>query len=162
MDFKEIKELIKVFDKSELNKLKVKNLDFEIALQKGFDTNGTTSQVLSLPSSQITQPVLDTPPATHFESPVKADSTNDTVQNSGSETINSPMVGTFYLSSSPGGPSFVKVGDTVNKGSTLCILEAMKIMNEVEAEYDFKLIEILVKDGSPVEYGMPLFLVEKI
>jgi acetyl-CoA carboxylase biotin carboxyl carrier protein len=163
MDFKDIKELIKVFDKSELNKLKVKNLDFEIALQKGFETNGTTSQVLSVPSSQVAQPVLNTHPSTPFEAPVKADSTtNDTVQSSGLETIKSPMVGTFYLSSSPGGTLFVKVGDTVNKGSTLCILEAMKIMNEVEAEYDFKLIEILVKDGSPVEYGMPLFLVEKI
>ena len=149
MDFKEIKELIKVFDKSELNKLKVKDSDFEISLQKGFDNVNTQSEFISVPSSSTSSSVL-------------VNNNDEIIKNSGSETINSPMVGTFYLSSSPGSPSFVKVGDTISNGSTLCILEAMKIMNEVEAEYDFKLIEILVKDGSPVEYGMPLFLVEKI
>ncbi len=78
------------------------------------------------------------------------------------ETINSPMVGTYYASPSPEAGAFVKAGDMVKTGQTLCILEAMKIMNEVEAEYDFKVIEVLVKDGSPVEYDMPLFLIEKI
>ena len=78
------------------------------------------------------------------------------------DTINAPMVGTFYASPSPEAPAFVKVGDTVKKGQTLCILEAMKIMNEVEAEFDCKIVEILVKDSSPVEYDMPIFVVEKI
>ncbi len=78
------------------------------------------------------------------------------------ETINSPMVGTYYASPSPEASVFVKSGDMVKAGQTLCILEAMKIMNEVEAEYDCKIIEVLVKDGNPVEYDMPLFLIEKI
>jgi len=78
------------------------------------------------------------------------------------DTIDSPMVGTYYSSPSPEAPAFVKEGDTVKKGQTLCILEAMKIMNEVEAEYDCKIISILVKDGDPVEYDMPIFAVEKI
>lgn len=72
------------------------------------------------------------------------------------------MVGTFYASPSPESPAFVKPGDTVKAGQTLCILEAMKIMNEVEAEFDCKIVEILVQDSNPVEYDMPLFVVEKI
>jgi acetyl-CoA carboxylase biotin carboxyl carrier protein len=78
------------------------------------------------------------------------------------ELITSPMVGTFYASPSPDSPPFVQPGDTVRKGQTLCILEAMKIMNELEAEYDCKILEVLVQDGEPVEYDKPLFRVEKL
>jgi acetyl-CoA carboxylase biotin carboxyl carrier protein len=77
-------------------------------------------------------------------------------------TINAPMVGTYYSSPSPDSPAFVGIGDVVRKGQTLCILEAMKIMNEVEAEFDCKIVEMLVQNGSPVEYDMPIFVVEKI
>ena len=136
MDFKDIKELIRVFDKSELNKLKVKEGEFEISMQRGFE-NGVTTVTTSAPV---------------VEAAVRASG----------ETINSPMVGTYYSSPSPESPSFVEVGSTVKKGQTLCILEAMKIMNEVEAEFDCKIVEILVKDGSPVEYDMPIFVVEKL
>ncbi len=154
MDFKEIKELIRVFDKSELNKLKVKEGDFEISLGKGIEQ---TTQVVN--STPVQTPVASMPSVT---APVD---TTCTVQNNEkicSDTVNSPMVGTFYTSPSPEAPEFVKVGDTVKKGQTLCILEAMKIMNEVEAECDCKILEILVKDASPVEYDMPLFVIEKL
>ena len=136
MDFKEIRELIRVFDKSELNKLKVKEGEFEISMQRGFES-GVTTVTTSAPVA-------------------------DTVVRAAGETINSPMVGTYYSSPSPESPSFVKVGGTVKKGQTLCILEAMKIMNEVEAEFDCKIVEILVTDGNPVEYDMPIFVVEKL
>jgi acetyl-CoA carboxylase biotin carboxyl carrier protein len=72
------------------------------------------------------------------------------------------MVGTYYASPSPDSPAFVKKGDTVKKGQTLAILEAMKIMNEIEAEFDCKILDVLVSDGNAVEYDMPLFVVEKI
>ena len=72
------------------------------------------------------------------------------------------MVGTFYRAPSPDSPPFVKVGDTVRKGQTIGIIEAMKIFNEIEAEFDCKILEILVEDGQPVEYDMPLFLVERL
>jgi acetyl-CoA carboxylase biotin carboxyl carrier protein len=72
------------------------------------------------------------------------------------------MVGTFYRAPSPDSPPFVKEGDKVSKGQTLCIIEAMKIFNEIEAEFDCKILEILVEDGQPIEYDMPLFLVEKL
>ena len=153
MDFKEIRELIRVFDKSELNKLKVKEGEFEISMQRGFES-GVTTVTTSAPVAQV---------ATASAAPVAVSApVADTVVRAAGETINSPMVGTYYSSPSPESPAFVKVGATVKKGQTLCILEAMKIMNEVEAEFDCKIIEILVKDGSPVEYDMPIFIVEKI
>ena len=153
MDFKDIKELIRVFDKSELNKLKVKEGEFEISMQRGFES-GVTTVTTSAPVAQV---------ATASAAPVAVSApVADTVVRAAGETINSPMVGTYYSSPSPESPSFVKVGGTVKKGQTLCILEAMKIMNEVEAEFDCKIIEILVKDGDPVEYDMPIFVVEKL
>ena len=149
MDFKEIKELIRVFDKSELNKLKVKEGEFEVAMQKGFE--GGTVVTTTAPAVAVAAPVA-APVAAASEAPATISG----------ETINSPMVGTFYASPSPEASNFVKAGDTVKKGQTLCILEAMKIMNEVEAEYDCKIIEILVKDSEPVEYDMPIFVIEKV
>lgn len=154
MDFKDIKELIRVFDKSELNKLKVKEGEFEISMQRGFES-AVTTVTTSAPMAQIA-PVAAAPVAA---ASVVVDATP--AAKSG-DVINSPMVGTYYSSPSPESPSFVEVGSTVKKGQTLCILEAMKIMNEVEAEFDCKIVEILVKDGSPVEYDMPIFVVEKL
>ena len=153
MDFKDIKELIRVFDKSELNKLKVKEGEFEISMQRGFE-GGVTAVTTSAPVAQVASiaaPVVASTPVVEAVSVAKS-----------GEVINSPMVGTFYSSPSPESPAFVSVGDVVKKGKTLCILEAMKIMNEVEAEFDCKILEILVTDGSPVEYDMPIFVVEKL
>ncbi len=142
MDFKEIKELIRIFGKSDLNKLKVREGEFELAMQKGFKGTLVTSTV---PIAPIVVPASVISPAVVL-----------------GDTVNSPMVGTFYGSPSPESPAFVKEGDTVKKGQTLCILEAMKIMNEIEAEFDCKIIKILVEDGNPVEYDMPMFSVEKL
>ncbi len=155
MDFKDIKELIRVFDKSELNKLKVKEGEFEISMQRGFE-GGVTTVTTSAPVAQsisVAAPVVPSVSNVSVES-VSTPKTGD--------VINSPMVGTFYSSPSPESPAFVSVGDVVKKGKTLCILEAMKIMNEVEAEFDCKIVEILVTDGNPVEYDMPIFVVEKL
>ncbi|MBS9782716.1 MAG: acetyl-CoA carboxylase biotin carboxyl carrier protein [Arcobacter sp.] len=155
MDFKEIKELIRVFDKSELNKLKVKEGNFEIALGKA--GSEVTQVVNSTPSVQTVNPTIPS-----IAAPVETTCTIENDEKVCADTINAPMVGTFYASPSPESPEFVKVGDTVKKGQTLCILEAMKIMNEVEAECDCKILEILVKDANPVEYDMPLFVIEKL
>lgn len=149
MDFKEIKELIRVFDKSELNKLKVKDGDFEISMQTGFESGTVVT------SAPVAAPALVSAPAT---APLAEASPACAILG---ETINSPMVGTYYASPSPESSAFVKAGDTVKKGQTLCILEAMKIMNEVEAEFDCKIVNVLVQDGNPVEYDMPIFVIEK-
>lgn len=155
MDFKEIRELIRVFDKSELNKLKVKEGEFEISMQRGFES-GITTVTTSAPMAQTSQitPVINATPVANTSEVLSTTKSGD--------LILSPMVGTYYSSPSPESPSFAEVGATVKKGQTLCILEAMKIMNEVEAEFDCKILEILVKDGSPVEYDMPIFVVEKL
>jgi acetyl-CoA carboxylase biotin carboxyl carrier protein len=155
MDFKDIKELIRVFDKSELNKLKVKEGEFEISMQRGFEgvvTTVSAAPAVAAPVAAISAPVTTT----------NVVSTDTATTTKSGDFINSPMVGTFYSSPSPESPAFVNVGDTIKKGQTLCILEAMKIMNEVEAEFNCKILEILVKDGSPVEYDMPIFVVEKL
>ena len=153
MDFKEIKELIRVFDKSELNKLKVKDEQFEISLQKGFENN------IQIP---VSQSKIQSPAITNAIELPLVETVVSTEKEILGKTIDSPMIGTFYASPSPEAPKFVKVGDKVKKGQTLCILEAMKIMNEVEAEFDCKIVDILVEDGKPVEYDMPLFVIETI
>ena len=151
MDFKEIKELIRVFDKSDLNKLKIKDTDFEISMQTGFES-GTVVTTTAATAAPVAVPTTPAPP-------VVAELTPAAILG---DTIDSPMVGTYYASPSPESPNFVKPGDTVKKGQTLCILEAMKIMNEVEADFDCKIVKVLVEDGNPVEYDMPLFVVEKL
>ncbi|MBL3519583.1 acetyl-CoA carboxylase biotin carboxyl carrier protein [Arcobacter lanthieri] len=158
MDFKDIKELIRVFDKSELNKLRIKEADFEISMQRGFESGVTTVSTTPYVQAAVTAP---TPAPVQQNSNVVSSEENKSNVKDGL-TINAPMVGTYYGAPSPESPDFVSVGDIVKKGQTLCILEAMKIMNEVEAEYDCKIIEILVQNGSPVEFDMPIFVVEKI
>ena len=109
----------------------------------------TTSQILATPSP--------TPPAeapTNTDAPVKKD------DNSNYLTIKSTMIGTFYRSSSPEKPAFVNVGDTVNEGDTICIIEAMKLFNEIESEISGTIIKVLVDDATPIEFDQPLFLVD--
>jgi acetyl-CoA carboxylase biotin carboxyl carrier protein len=153
MNLDEIKELIRVFGRSKLEELAVKDGEFEISMVK--ESNGAT---VVTPVAAPVAPTLSVEPVA---APVATDSTASTAS-AGGEFITSPMVGTFYASPSPDSPPFVKAGDSVSKGQVLCILEAMKIMNELEAEYDCKILEVLVKDGQPIEYDMPLFRVEKI
>ena len=152
MEMKDIKELIRVFDKSGLTKLDVENGDFAISMDK----NVAGSLVSTVAPAPVAQVVPASVPVVASET-----ASSDTQVKLG-DTINAPMVGTFYSSPSPEAPDFVKVGDTIKKGQTLCILEAMKIMNEVEAEFDCKIKSILINDASPVEYDMPMFEVEKI
>ena len=155
MNLNEIKELIRVFGRSKLGKLRVKDGEFEISMQK---------EGGNLLVNQTQAPTPQTPTIQNTPSPtIQSNATNDEIcENLNGEIITSPMVGTFYEAPSPDSPPFVKVGDIVKKGQTLCILEAMKIMNELEAEYDCKILEVLVQDGEPVEYDMPLFRVEKL
>jgi len=154
MTFKEIKELIEIFDESNLTKINLKEGDFKIELDK----NVTSAPVANV-APVVTTPVANTP-APQAETPAPA-STPATQEISG-ETINSPMVGTFYEAPSPDSPAYVKVGDKVKAGQTVCIVEAMKIMNEIQAEYDCEILEILVEDGQAVEFDTPLFKVKRV
>ncbi|EFQ6716307.1 acetyl-CoA carboxylase biotin carboxyl carrier protein [Campylobacter lari] len=144
MTKEEIKELMQLFAEASISKIKIKEQDgFEIELEKDLCCE------LPAPAPQ----------------PINVNVVNETKASSSSSnkpTINSPMVGTFYQAPSPGAAPFAKAGQTIKKGSTIAIIEAMKIMNEIEAEYDCRIVEVLVADGQPVEFGMPLFVVEKL
>jgi len=151
MKFEDIKELIEIFSDSQLSQMKLEDKDFSIEMKKAVE--GVVVQNVA-PAQSIATPAPATTPAPEVTASAEAPKSG--------ELIVSPMVGTFYAAPSPDSPPFVQVGDTVRKGQTLCILEAMKIMNELEAEFDCKILEILVQDGEPVEYDKPLFRVEKL
>ncbi|HEC1889104.1 acetyl-CoA carboxylase biotin carboxyl carrier protein [Campylobacter sp. US18a] len=151
MTKEEIKELVNLFAEANISKIKIKEQDgFEIELERDM-------------CCDVSSPVCPPVPAPQ---PINVSVVNEAQpsQNAKSNkpSINSPMVGTFYQAPSPGAAPFVKVGSTVKKGDTIAIIEAMKIMNEIEAEFDCRIAEILVADGQPVEFGMPLFAVEKL
>ena len=152
MKHNEIKELISIFDESDLKKLKINDKEFSITLEKG-----TLVTAASAPAPAAAPAVEPAQPAASVNT-----TASEAVSESNAVTIDSPMVGTFYVAPSPGAPAFVKTGDKVSKGQTIGIVEAMKIMNEIEAEFDCVIKKRLVEDGQPVEYGTPLFEVEKL
>ncbi|MFA6192941.1 MAG: acetyl-CoA carboxylase biotin carboxyl carrier protein [Sulfurimonas sp.] len=147
MDTKQIKALMREFDESGLSKLKIKQDDFSIELEKA---TGLVAAPVYAPVAVAQAPVAQIAVASSASDEISGDA------------ILSPMVGTYYSSPSPDSPEFVKVGDTVKKGQVIAILEAMKIMNELEADFDCKILKVLASNGQAVEYDMPLFIVEKI
>ena len=151
MTNKDIKDLMRFFDASDITKVKIKNGDFSIELQKGFESAPVMAP------APLSAPVTLAAPA----APAVQEAATPAPKLA-SQSINSPMVGTFYKAPAPGAEAFVKVGSIVRKGQPVGIIEAMKIMNEIEAEFDCKILEILVDDGQPIEFDMPLFAVEKI
>ncbi len=167
MDFKEISELIKLVGKSNLIELKIKQGDFEIELltdRHGKSQRSGAVERLVTVSQEVAQPAAvlkaDTQarPAVAVEAQPSVVETNP--EGANLLEIRSPMVGTFYRSSGPDKPPFVKVGDTIQKGSIVCIIEAMKLFNEIESEITGKVVQVLVTDAAPVEYDQVLFLVE--
>jgi acetyl-CoA carboxylase biotin carboxyl carrier protein len=149
MDMKQIKSLISTFDESGLSKIKINKEGFEIEMEKATGLVAAPVHAVAAAPAPVAAPVAVTAAA-----PAAPAISGD--------TINSPMVGTYYAAPSPDSSPFVKVGDTVKKGQAIAVLEAMKIMNELEAEFDCKILDILVIDGQAVEYDMPLFVVEKL
>lgn len=150
MKREEIKDLMKFFDEMNINRIRIKEDDFELELEKYEKVPEFTPEMC--PTQAPQQPI---------NLVVNNEKVTTTPQSS-KDTINSPMVGTFYFAPSPGAAPFVKAGQTIKKGSTIGIIEAMKIMNEIEAEFDCRITEALISDGQPVEFDMPLFTVEKI
>lgn len=156
MDLKQIKELMAAMERFRLNKVSLKEKSgFEIVLEKDeprLDASAyIKKEVHALPEAVKVHahPEVSTPPALH-----KAD------ESKAGTFVASPMVGTFYRSPSPSDPVFVKIGDTVSENSVVCIIEAMKVMNEVKAQKSGKIVEILVENMQPVEFGTKLFRIE--
>ncbi|MBF7017035.1 acetyl-CoA carboxylase biotin carboxyl carrier protein [Staphylococcus durrellii] len=155
MNFKEIKELIEILDQSSLTEINIEDKGNVVNLKKEKETEIITPQISQQPMQQVAhQQELATAPVVN-----NADNTAGAAEISG-KTINAPMVGTFYKSPSPEESAYVQVGDSVSNDTTVCILEAMKLFNEIQAEVTGEIVEILVEDGQMVEYGQPLFKVK--
>lgn len=162
MDFKQIQDLIKLINKSNIGELSIEEKEFKITIRQKKDkvyayTPGPIQGAPMPMMPQVSAPSLAAPPAESGEPQGPAPSTKEA---SNLVAIKSPMIGTFYRKPSPDKPLFVEVGDEVTPGKVVCIIEAMKLFNEIESEVSGKVVKILVEDASPVEYDQPLFLVE--
>ncbi|EDS76939.1 acetyl-CoA carboxylase [Clostridium novyi A str. 4552] len=160
MDYKGIQEIIKTMSNSELTSLEIETKDIKIAMKKGEIVEGISRED-TVPVTTINNYKEE---IKHSESISEKEATIERVQETKVEDdnltiIESPIVGTFYAAPSPDEDDFAQVGSKVKKGDTLCIIEAMKLMNEIEAEEDCEIVEILVKNEEMVEYGQPLFKV---
>ena len=154
MDLKEIQTLIKFISSSGVDEVAIEKKDFKINIKKNLPPVISPSVVHAQPAL-----ALAAPQAVAASSAPAAEAGQAQVISSGEE-IKSPMIGTFYRKSSPDKPVFVEVGDTVEVGQVICIIEAMKLYNEIESEVSGKIVKVLVDDSQPVEYDQPLFLVE--
>ena len=161
MDIKQIQELIKFVSRSGVNEVSIEQKEFKITIKTNqAPTYVTASLPPAAPQAQMPapQPVAAAATAGTENKPAVAEPSAD--DSSKYITIKSPMIGTFYRSSSPDKPSFVNVGDEVKTGQVVCIIEAMKLFNEIESEVSGKIVKVLVDNSSPVEYDQPLFLVD--
>lgn len=162
MDIKEIQSLIKFVAKSGASEVKLEMEDVKITIKTGASKTETTI-VQAAPVTPVPQAVPAVPMASAPVATPKANadhSETDKEDSSKYITIKSPIIGTFYRKPSPDKPNFVEVGSEIKQGDTVCIIEAMKLFNEIEAEVSGKIVKILADDSSPVEFDQPLFLVD--
>ena len=157
MNFKQIQQLIKFVSKTDVAEVNIENNNFKINIKGNSKSN----------SEPVTQIIQQAPTVTPTIEPVQSEPVQKSVSTSNNETysdnyhtIKSPIIGTFYRKPSPDKDVFVNVGDTVGEGDVLCVIEAMKLFNEIESDVSGKIVKILVEDASPVEFDQPLFLIE--
>lgn len=170
MEFKEIVELVKLINKSNLTEFKIKDGEFQLSIRTKKYGKQKAPQILSSPQQQMVPvqasiPTIQVPATNVAPNPAPAAVTESKEApaekpNENSTNIKSPIVGTFYRSPSPDKPPYLKVGDRVEVGQVVCIVEAMKLFNEIESEESGKVLEILIDDASPVEYDQPLFKID--
>jgi acetyl-CoA carboxylase biotin carboxyl carrier protein len=152
MNLNEIQDLIKFVSKSGVSEVEIERKDFKIIIKAESKAKAEQQVVYQAAPAQVAAPA-PAPAAPVAETPAVSDDSKYII-------VKSPMIGTFYRSSSPDKDAFVSVGSTIQKGSPVCIIEAMKLFNEIESEVAGKIIKVLVDDASPVEYDQPLFLVD--
>ncbi|MCB0532113.1 MAG: acetyl-CoA carboxylase biotin carboxyl carrier protein [Lewinellaceae bacterium] len=167
MEFSQIQELIKMVGRAKLTEFVLKEGDFKLIIRnQPTQESGVTAQPVVIPTAQpmVTMAPQAVPPAPppppKADAPAAAGAAADDASAANLLTIKSPMVGTFYRSASPEKPPFTKVGEMIEVGDTVCIIEAMKLFNEIESDLKGKVVKVLVEDASPVEYDQPLFLLE--
>lgn len=164
MEYKQIQELIKTINKSSISELSIEDGDFKITIKQEFSAGQVTyaaapmmQQAMPMQQMQMGAQQQSQAPAAN-SAPAEKPAAEATPSNA--VTVKSPMIGTFYRSQSPDKPVFVNVGDEVKAGQVVCIIEAMKLFNEIESEVSGRVVKVLADDSSPVEYDQPLFLVE--
>jgi acetyl-CoA carboxylase biotin carboxyl carrier protein len=154
MNLNEIQDLIKFVSKSGVSEVEIERKDFKIIIKAESKAKAEQQVIYQAAAPQApAQIAAPAPVAAVAETPAVSDDSKYI-------TVKSPMIGTFYRSSSPDKDAFVSVGSTIQKGSPVCIIEAMKLFNEIESEVAGKIVKVLVDDASPVEYDQPLFLVD--
>lgn len=154
MDLKQIQDLVKMVNKSNISELTIEEKEIKITIKQKEDRYVTAAPVQSIQSVPVAQPAVSAAPAAASEAKSEPKGTDNLI------TIKSPMIGTFYRRPSPDKSNFVEEGDEVRTGKVVCIIEAMKLFNEIESEVNGKIVKVLVEDSTPVEYDQPLFLVE--
>ena len=154
MNIKEIQDLIKFVAKSGVNEVEIERKDFKIIIKSEAAEGKQIVVQATAPALPVAAPVLPVAAAIVPPPAVAAGEDDNLI------TVKSPMIGTFYRSSGPDKDSFVNVGDSIKPGDPICIIEAMKLFNEIESEVTGKIVKVLVDDSTPVEYDQPLFLVE--
>jgi acetyl-CoA carboxylase biotin carboxyl carrier protein len=161
MNLKEIKELIELLKDTDISELEIERSGVKVRLRKGGDvTFHPTMPRMEYPPAAIVAPAI-TEVSVPAPAPAPAEKVVEPVKTNQIK-VTAPIVGTFYRSSSPEKPPYVEVGDVVKKGQVLCIIEAMKLMNEIESETTGKIVQAVVENGAPVEYGQPLFVIEPV
>ena len=160
MNIKEIQDLIKFVAKSGVNEVEIEQKDFKITI-KSEDRSAREEKQIYVQAAPAAAPLAAAPAPAPVAAPAAAAPAAPAAdENSKYVEIKSPMIGTFYRSSGPDKDAFVSVGDNISADSTVCIIEAMKLFNDIEAEISGKIVKVLVDDASPVEYDQPLFLVD--
>jgi acetyl-CoA carboxylase biotin carboxyl carrier protein len=155
MEYKQIQELIKTINKSNISELSIEEKDFKITIKQE-QTTVEPQYIMTAPAAMpVAAPAMAAPaPAAAAPSPAPAAASANQI------TVKSPMIGTFYRSAGPDKAPFVNVGDQIKAGQVVCIIEAMKLFNEIESEVSGRIVKVLVDDASPVEYDQALFIVE--
>lgn len=156
MEIKDLKALVKMITDTDITEFEMENAEEKILIKRGPDKE-YVQMAAPVAAPMAAAPAAVAAPATTAAAPAAAPAVDDSC-----ETINSPMVGSFYRKPSPEADAFAEVGDVVEAGQTVCLVEAMKMFNEIEAEFKCKIVEILKDDAAPVEFGEPLFKVERL
>ena len=159
-NIEEINDILKAVHLSNVNELKLEKGDFKITIRQGAVVSAPAQVVHTAAPVHAPIPVTTAAPVAAAPAPSAPAAAPVVDEHANLITIKSPMIGTFYRSSGPGKPVFVNVGDEIKVGQVLCIVEAMKLFNEIESEVSGKIVKVLVDDTSPVEYDQPLFLVQ--
>lgn len=158
MNIKEIKELVRILDGTDIVEFSFESEGSKVAIKKGYNNLIPSSAPMVNPA--ITPTTIVTTPTQVITTAPQAEEKKDEL-GPNQAVITAPMVGTFYKAPSPDAEAYVQIGQTVEPGQVVCIIEAMKLMNEIESEYRGKIVDVLVSNAQPVEYGQPLFIIEK-